>query len=199
MQAKSSHAKLPAMSRQISNTWIVVAVLIAAALFLVALAAIPASGTRSSASAANTTQQQAAATLSPAQIAAQATAAAQAAKNATAPAPVGTKTVTGLQYVDTVVGTGAQPKTGQTVTVHYTGYLDNGTVFDSSEKRGQPFEFKIGTGQVIKGWDEGLATMKVGGKRRLIIPPELAYGAVANGPIPANSRLTFDVELLGVK
>ena len=174
------------MSRQISNTWIVVAVLIAAALFLVALAAIPASGTRSSASAANTTQQQA-------------TAAAQAAKNATAPAPVGTKTATGLQYVDTMVGTGAQPKTGQTVTVHYTGYLDNGTVFDSSVKRGQPFEFKIGTGQVIKGWDEGLATMKVGGKRRLIIPPELAYGAVANGPIPANSRLTFDVELLGVK
>jgi peptidylprolyl isomerase len=185
------------MSRQISNTWIVVAVLIAAALFLVALAAIPASGTRSTASAQTQQQPQAAATLSPAQVAAQATAAAQTAKNA--PAPAGTKTASGLQYVDQVVGTGAQPKTGQTVTVHYTGYLDNGTVFDSSVKRGQPFEFKIGTGQVIKGWDEGLATMKVGGKRRLIVPPELAYGAVANGPIPANSRLTFDVELLGVK
>lgn len=187
------------MSRQISNTWIVVAVLIAAALFLVALAAIPASGTRSAATTQQQQQPQTAATLSPAQVSAQATAAAQAAKNATAPAPVGTKTASGLQYVDTVVGTGAQPKTGQTVTVHYTGYLDNGTVFDSSVKRGQPFEFKIGTGQVIKGWDEGLATMKVGGKRRLIIPAELGYGAVANGPIPANSRLTFDVELLGVK
>lgn len=174
------------------------AVLIAAALFLVALAAIPASGTRTASTPAQQ-QPAAAATLNPAQIAAQATAAAQAAKNATAPAPVGTKTASGLQYVDTAVGTGAQPKTGQTVTVHYTGYLDNGTVFDSSVKRGTPFEFKLGTGQVIKGWDEGLATMKVGGKRRLIIPPELAYGAVANGPIPANSRLTFDVELLAVK
>lgn len=185
------------MSRQISNTWIVVAVLIAAALFLMALAAIPASGTRT----ASTQPQQpaVAATLSPAQIAAQATAAAQAAKNATSPAPVGTKTATGLQYVDTVVGTGAQPQKGQTVSVHYTGYLDNGTVFDSSVKRGTPFEFKIGTGAVIKGWDEGLATMKVGGKRKLIIPPELAYGAQANGPIPANSRLTFDVELLAIK
>lgn len=108
-------------------------------------------------------------------------------------------TATGLQYVDQVVGSGAQPQPGQTVVVHYTGYLDNGTVFDSSVQRGQPFEFQLGIGQVIAGWDEGLASMRAGGKRRLIIPANLAYGSQANGPIPANSRLTFDVELLEVK
>jgi len=99
-----------------------------------------------------------------------------------------------------VVGNGPQPQPGQTLIVHYTGYLDNGTVFDSSLQRGQPFEFVLGAGQVIRGWEEGLATMRVGGKRRLIIPPELAYGAAgAGGVIPPNARLTFDVELLGVR
>ena len=107
----------------------------------------------------------------------------------------------GLQIIDQVVGTGAQPQVGQTVIVNYTGYLDNGTKFDSSFDRNQPFEFVLGAGQVIRGWDEGIGTMKVGGKRRLIIPPELAYGAqgAGNGAIPPNARLTFDVELIGVK
>ena len=109
-------------------------------------------------------------------------------------------TQSGLQYLDQVVGNGPQPQPGQTLIVHYTGYLDNGTVFDSSLQRGQPFEFVLGAGQVIRGWEEGLATMRVGGKRRLIIPPELAYGAAgASGVIPPNARLTFDVELLGVR
>jgi len=108
-------------------------------------------------------------------------------------------TSSGLQYEDIVAGSGAQPQAGQMVTVNYTGWLDNGTKFDSSLDAGKPFTFVLGRGQVIKGWDEGLATMKVGGKRRLIIPPALGYGAAGQGPIPANSRLTFDVELLGAK
>jgi peptidylprolyl isomerase len=102
--------------------------------------------------------------------------------------------------VDTVVGTGAQPQKGQTVTVHYTGYLVDGKKFDSSVDRGQPFSFVLGASQVIKGWDEGLATMKVGGKRRLTIPPELGYGPSGSPPvIPPNAVLIFDVELLSVK
>ena len=110
------------------------------------------------------------------------------------------KTASGLQYVDTKVGTGASPKTGQTAVVHYTGWLLDGKKFDSSKDRGQPFTFAVGRGQVIKGWDEGVATMKVGGVRKLIIPPELGYGARgAGGAIPPNATLTFDVELLEIR
>lgn len=108
-------------------------------------------------------------------------------------------TPSGLKYVEIQVGTGAIPKTGQKVTVHYTGTLENGKKFDSSLDRGQPFQFQIGIGQVIKGWDEGLSTMKVGGKRKLIIPPDLGYGSRgAGGVIPGNATLIFTVELLGV-
>jgi len=109
-------------------------------------------------------------------------------------------TPSGLKYVEEKEGTGATPQSGQTVEVHYVGTLEDGTKFDSSRDRGQPFSFKIGVGQVIKGWDEGLSTMKVGGRRQLIIPPELGYGSRgAGGVIPPNAILHFDVELLGVK
>ncbi len=110
-----------------------------------------------------------------------------------------TTTATGLKYTDTLEGTGASPKTGQKVRVHYTGTLEDGTKFDSSKDRNQPFIFTIGIGQVIKGWDEGVATMKVGGKRRLTIPSELGYGSRgAGGVIPPNATLIFDVELLEI-
>ncbi len=109
-------------------------------------------------------------------------------------------TPSGLKYVELIEGTGATPKTGQTTTVHYTGWLTNGTKFDSSVDRGEPFKFPIGMGRVIKGWDEGVATMKVGGKRKLIIPPSLGYGARGAGNvIPPNAELVFEVELLGVQ
>ena len=113
-------------------------------------------------------------------------------------------TASGLQIVDTKEGTGASPKTGQTCVMHYTGWLyengQKGKKFDSSVDRNEPFEFPIGAGRVIKGWDEGVATMKVGGKRTLIIPPALGYGARgAGGVIPPNATLMFDVELLAVK
>ena len=113
------------------------------------------------------------------------------------------KTVTtpsGLQYVELEKGTGATPKTGDTVVVHYVGTLEDGKKFDSSRDRGQPFSFKLGVGQVIKGWDEGLSTMKVGDRRQLIIPSELGYGSRgAGGAIPPNATLLFDVELLEIK
>lgn len=105
----------------------------------------------------------------------------------------------GLKYGDIVTGTGATPQSGQMVTVQYTGWLNNGTVFDSSRNPGRgPFSFAIGTGAVISGWDEGVATIHVGGKRRLVIPPQLAYGSQGQGPIPPNATLTFDVQLLSV-
>jgi len=117
------------------------------------------------------------------------------------------KTITtpmGLKIIDTKVGTGVQPKKGQTVVVNYTGWLyENGAKgkkFDSSLDRGYPFMFKLGEGQVIQGWDDGVATMKVGGKRTLIIPPRLGYGSRgAGGAIPPNATLIFDVDLVGVK
>ncbi len=110
------------------------------------------------------------------------------------------KTASGLQYEELNVGTGAEAKAGMQVTAHYHGTLANGTVFDSSYDRGQPFNFRLGAGQVIKGWDEGIAGMKVGGKRRLTIPPELGYGPRgAGGVIPPNATLIFEVELVGVK
>lgn len=109
-------------------------------------------------------------------------------------------TPSGLKYVDRVVGSGESPKPSQMVVVHYTGTLENGTKFDSSVDRGQPFTFQIGVGKVIKGWDEGVMTMKVGGKRKLIIPPQLGYGARGAGRvIPPNATLIFEVELLGVQ
>ena len=114
-----------------------------------------------------------------------------------------TATPSGLKYEDVKVGTGAEPKSGQTCSVHYTGWLyENGTKgkkFDSSVDRGQPFEFPVGQGRVIRGWDEGVLSMKIGGKRNLVIPPDLGYGATgAGGVIPPNATLVFEVELLGV-
>jgi peptidylprolyl isomerase len=108
-------------------------------------------------------------------------------------------TASGLKYVDVVVGKGASPSAGKTVKVHYTGTLENGKKFDSSVDRNEPFSFTIGVGQVIQGWDEGVMTMKVGGKRKLIIPAKLGYGARgAGGVIPPNATLLFDVELLDI-
>ncbi len=142
-----------------------------------------------------------------AKAAAPATPAAPAAPAAAAPAEKESKMVkteTGLGYEDLVVGTGPSPATGQTCVMHYTGWLwvneAKGTKFDSSVDRGRPFEFPIGTGRVIKGWDEGVATMKVGGKRTLLIPPQLGYGdRGAGNVIPPGATLLFEVELLGVK
>ena len=124
--------------------------------------------------------------------------------NTNAPTKVtgdGVKTESGLQYWDIKVGAGAVAKTGDKVKVHYTGWLTTGKKFDSSVDANQPFDFTIGAGDVIKGWEEGVAGMKVGGKRQLRIPPELGYGATGTpgGPIPPNATLIFDVQLLAVK
>ena len=109
-------------------------------------------------------------------------------------------TPSGLKYVDQVVGTGDAAVAGKTVSVHYTGWLENGKKFDSSVDRGQPFSFPLGAGRVIKGWDEGVQGMKIGGKRKLTIPSNLGYGPQgAGGVIPPNATLIFDVELLGVR
>jgi len=110
------------------------------------------------------------------------------------------QTATGLEYVDIVEGTGSRPKPGETVSVHYTGWLKSGQKFDSSVDRGEPFEFPVGKGRVIKGWDEGVVAMKVGGKRRLIIPAHLGYGERgAGGVIPPGATLIFEVELLAIR
>jgi FKBP-type peptidyl-prolyl cis-trans isomerase len=111
------------------------------------------------------------------------------------------KTASGLEYIEVEAGTGEQAKAGKTVSVHYTGKLQStGKVFDSSYTRGEPIEFKLGAGRVIRGWDEGIALMKVGGKAQLIIPPQLGYGERgAGGVIPPNATLIFDVELVSVK
>lgn len=108
-------------------------------------------------------------------------------------------TESGLQYYDIEVGDGASPELGQTVVVHYSGWLEDGTLFDSSVQRGQPFEFPLGAGAVVSGWDEGVASMQVGGIRQLRIPAELAYGESGAGSIPPGATLIFDVELLEVK
>lgn len=110
------------------------------------------------------------------------------------------KTPSGLEYIEVQAGTGAQAEAGKTVSVHYTGKLQDGSVFDSSVSRGEPITFPLGQGRVIKGWDEGIALMKVGGKAQLIISPDLAYGERgAGGVIPPNATLVFDVELVDVK
>jgi FKBP-type peptidyl-prolyl cis-trans isomerase len=110
------------------------------------------------------------------------------------------KTASGLEYIEIEAGTGAQAQAGKTVSVHYTGKFPDGKVFDSSISRGEPISFPLGQGRVIKGWDEGIALMKVGGKAQLIIPPELGYGERgAGGAIPPNATLVFDVELVDVK
>lgn len=110
------------------------------------------------------------------------------------------KTASGLEYIEVEAGTGTQAKAGSTVSVHYTGKFQDGNVFDSSISRGDPLVFELGAGRVIKGWDEGIVLMKVGGKAQLIIPPDLAYGERgAGGVIPPNATLVFDVELVDVK
>lgn len=110
-----------------------------------------------------------------------------------------TQTPTGLYYRDLVVGTGPEVATGQLAAVRYTGWLPDGTRFDGNESAGPPYTFQVGAGRVIPGWDQGVAGMHVGGKRQLIIPPDLGYGAAGNGPIPPNSTLVFVVEVVAAQ
>ncbi len=170
------------MTKPEKNVWIVIAGLLGVTVILILMATIPGRGGSPVVAAP---QQQAPPPAQPNQAMPQ------------QPAGAVVRTASGLEYIDEVVGTGAQPQPGQNVVVHYTGYLDDGTIFDSSVQRGQPAEFPVD--QVIPGFREGVLGMKVGGKRRLIIPPELGYGAQGQGPIPPNARLTFEVELLQVK
>jgi FKBP-type peptidyl-prolyl cis-trans isomerase len=116
-----------------------------------------------------------------------------------APSANAVTTASGLVYEDLQVGDGAVAKAGDTVSVNYTGWLEDGTKFDSSLDRGQTFDFALGSGQVIPGWDEGVQGMQVNGTRLLVIPPTLGYGSQANGPIPANSTLIFEVQLVGIQ
>jgi peptidylprolyl isomerase len=188
------------MTKQISNALIVAAVFGAAALVLFALSFV---GSEQSANpTANVPPpalpgQQAAAPPPPAP--SQPQPPAPAGPSQPADVPGATKTASGLQFVDQVTGSGAQPQPGQMVTVHYTGMLEDGTIFDSSVQRGQPAEFAVDG--VIPGFREGILGMKVGGKRKLIIPSALGYGpaGAAGGAIPPNATLVFEVELLGVK
>jgi len=190
------------MNRSVQNAWITVAVLFAAAAILFAISFVGARASTPAAAPAPAAAAPPAAVAPTARPVSTASAASKPGATGAPAAPAGAVTTpSGLQYIDNVTGTGPKPQKGQTVIVHYTGYLDNGTVFDSSRQRNQPFEFVIGTGAVIKGWDEGVATMNIGGQRRLIIPPALGYGAAGagSGRIPPNSRLTFDVELIAIK
>ena len=108
-------------------------------------------------------------------------------------------TATGLKYVDEVIGTGERARLGKTVSVQYTGTFTDGTKFDSSRDRGEPLEFRLGTDTIIQGWNEGIVGMHVGGKRKLIVPPSLGYGAAGKDQIPPNATLIFEIELVGVK
>ncbi len=189
------------MNRPVQNAWITVAVLFSAAAILFAISFVG-GRTATPAAAAPAAAAPPAAVAPTARPVSTPNAAPRPGVTAAPAAPAGAvTTASGLQYIDNVTGTGPKPQKGQTVVVHYNGYLDNGTVFDSSRQRNQPFEFVIGTGAVIKGWDEGILSMNVGGQRRLIIPPALGYGAAGagGGRIPPNSRLTFDVELIAIK
>jgi peptidylprolyl isomerase len=193
------------MQRQLNNAWITVAVFLALTVIVCAVSFIGYNAVSAPRSAAPipTAVSQAPAKPIATQPAAAPTVAAKPAQQGAIPpmtSQVGqpTTTATGLQFIDEKIGTGAQPQATQRVVVHYTGYLDNGTVFDSSVQRGQPAEFPLNG--VIPGFREGISTMKVGGKRRLIIPASLGYGEKGSPPvIPANARLTFDVELISIK